>query len=380
MATIQTLYDVQQVDEIASIGANLERRMTPLDLVSFLRSSYTACEGSDASEAAVKGALGFISKLMTSARSDGEDFMFSAAEREKAEVSYGTLAWIVFARLLRMLPTPSFVPSKEFCGEIFQKHIEITDMTVKDVIDAIDTLCIRWDAVAAERREFLGALEHRAAVLTTSIERGKLTFISHAFIMFRRQIWLGTVWQEREALFPPVEYSLEHLCERFIEAKDLRKKLLKMHFMLSVRVSDMARSQGSHTSESIVQAQRPAAAYHAAQTKAYKGTVTELLADAEYKTAVLLNAVDRFCKTRFDVEFISLFCYREADTVKQRVKLRAAKYPLICLGTEASVSLLIQQRQTAQIDIESAVFNWLTIIQNEFNGKLFQNIEIESPS
>ena len=142
----------------------------------------------------------------------------------------------------------------------------------------------------------------------------------------------------------------------------------------------MARSQGSHTSESIVQAQRPAAAYHAAQTKAYKGTVTELLADAEYKTAVLLNAVDRFCKTRFDVEFISLFCYREADTVKQHVKLRAAKYPLICLGTEASVSLLFQQRKTAQIDIENAVFNWFSIIASEFAGKLFQNIEIVPPN
>ena len=92
-------------------------------------------------------------------------------------------------------------------------------MTVNDVVDAIDTLCIRWDAVAAERREFLGALEHRAAVLTTSIERGKLTFISHAFIMFRRQMWLGTVWQEREALFPPdVILVRAILLDRFIEA------------------------------------------------------------------------------------------------------------------------------------------------------------------
>ena len=97
MAALQTIFEVQRVGEIATLGANLEHKMTPLDLVSFLRSSYAACEGSDASEAAVKGALGFISKLMTSARSDGEDFMFSAAEREKAEVSYGTLAWIVFA-------------------------------------------------------------------------------------------------------------------------------------------------------------------------------------------------------------------------------------------------------------------------------------------
>tara|TARA_B110000914_G_scaffold150116_1_gene131551 strand:- start:1379 stop:2155 length:777 start_codon:yes stop_codon:yes gene_type:complete len=254
-----------------------------------------------------------------------------------------------------------------------------------DVVDVLDALSIRFKEFVdyKEVGALLLALEWRLSTLfcTSEMDPKSVQECAHFFIYFHRSMWAMDYWPRLGTnLIKASEKDLLKivgLCARYLENRGFRKKLLSLFYKLSCRQSDDVRSDGGKSANKL-QACRSQSWYYTMQRNAYKSQVPELLKESNFATSLVLNAVDMYMKSLYDLPFLSYFCIYQENMIVQLGKMRGYSYPLIYMGDEG-VRLFYKRQMSATASVIECVVNWFRIIKSDHNNVLFKNIAIKSP-
>mgnify|MGYP006075257727 CR=1 FL=1 len=390
---------VASLSELAIVGETLFADPTPLDLCCFLRDCHEhllfeqrRIESSvDARD--LEAAREVLSKFMTQLILPGghkrdrvQDVMFTVAEREIVHWTYGVLTWLIYLQVLALCQNPSQPVASSLKKHIFLTKTEVCDLSVKELLDTLDSLSVNFKLLAAtvdELYSLLDSLERRASIIICQeeVEVQTIQELANFFIYFKRTLFLQSMWPALDNLSLPNEShvkDLHTLCDRYLDNNGFRKNMLRLFYVLSTRHNDRARAIGAHTAESRLQNQRTTAWYNKVQTDAYKLPVSDLLQDNIFYTAMSLNAVDMYMKSRYEMPWIQYFCFFAANTVEQAITLRGAPYPLICIS-DFGTSIYYKKQQSCVHSIDVCIFNWFAIVAKSHDNCLFKNIKIISP-
>lgn len=390
---------VESISELATVGETLFAKPSPLDMCCFLNDCNDQLlfenrrqRGSSIDESVFVDAKALLNKYMTqfiippdSCGEEAVDIMFAVADRDCVFWTYGALTWVIYAQILNLCSQRTTVPLS-IKKQIFLTKVDVVDMNLKEVIDTLDSLSINihnLKSTVIEFKELLNTLEYRAAKIVCKKEVSFATIqeLASFFIYFKRTVYLRDMWPPLRQWAVPLEShkgNMVKIYEKYIDTKGFRKKILRMYYALATRHHDKVRSSGAHTAESRLKETRGVRWNNSVQNDAYRLSVEELIVDVNFKIAICFNAVDMFMKSHYEIPWIQYFCFFSENIVEQKTKLRASKYPLICIS-DFGTSIYYKGCKSPVRDVAECVFNWFYIIEAFHNNLIFKNIIIAPP-
>jgi|TARA_B110000914_G_scaffold150115_1_gene131547 hypothetical protein len=390
------LTSVNSLGEILTVGETLFERPSPLDLCGFLkdcqrllwvRQNKSKCDICDVEERLISPVRLFFKKLLCEFRAGSEDILFKSANPNVSIWSYGTLMWCTHAQLIYLSKSPPMPKLDTVRSLLFLKDVCISEMSWADAVDVLDAISIRFKELVdyKEVGVLLLALEWRLSTLfcTGETDPKSVQECAHFFIYFHRSMWAMNYWPPLESENGLIKASEKELlkivglCTRYVDNRGFRKKLLNLFYKLSCRQSDSVRSEGGKSANKL-QACRSQSWYYTMQRNAYKLQVAELLKESNFATSLVLNAMDMYMKSLYELPFLSYFCIYQESMIVQLTKMRGYSYPLIYMG-DGGVYLFYKRQMSAKASVIECVVNWFRIIKSDHNNVLFKNIAIKSP-
>ena len=377
---------VQDLREIPSIGQVVLRHPKPIALTLYLLDCCDLLVQFMCRETPVPEALcsACIRMFRHATMTTLHHILFKIADLERSRWTYGTTLWYVMALLINLRRQPVA------CPEFLRKDICCTttalqDMSLREVVDALDALAIQWSTLAPDNVEDLRtcvhALEYRAAELVCqeSMHMRDVKYVANFFLLFHQSLHADTLWDHFQVTPPNANTRVfQNLCHVYIDNKGFKKKMLTLFFILAKRISDVVRAKESYTAQSLLQDGRSETWYQSMQHVAYKGSLQDLFDHETFQVAMTLNAVDLWFKNKFSVNFIEHFVVLQDDMFQRTGAMKACDCPLIICG-DMGVRLFFRQRQTCPMDISRVLAGWFYLVMRDHQGIIFKNIQIHPP-